>query len=251
MAKSVRAVPVVTPGIGRRFVTTVRHLQPEIMDQPGLDRRRHVQALRGLERINFWSRSARILWPPLAALAGERRERPLRVLDLATGAGDVPLRLERLARRSGVPLEIEGCDVSPAAVEHARRRAAEAGLSARFFLQDVLTGPLPDGYDALVSSLFLHHLAEEQATDLLRRMAAAGRLVLINDLLRSRAGWLLAYLGTRLLSRSDVVHVDGVRSVEGAFRLSEARDLAERAGLHGALVERRWPCRFLLRWRRP
>jgi hypothetical protein len=61
---------------------------------------------------------------------------------------------------------------------------------------------------------------------------------------------LLACAGTRLLSRSPVVHVDGPRSVAAAFTPAEALDLAQRAGLTGATVVRRWPCRFLLTWRR-
>jgi SAM-dependent methyltransferase len=222
------------------------------MDQPGLDRQRHVQALRGLEAINFWSRSASILWPPLAALAREHGGRPVRVLDVATGAGDVPLRLWQRARRAGLGLELEGCDVSATAVDHARGRAAKQQEAVRFFVRDALSEPLPAGYDAVVSSLFLHHLSEEQAADLLRRMAeAAGRLVLVSDLARSRTGWLLAYAGGRLLSRSAIVHTDGPRSVEAAFTPAEALALAERAGLTGARAQRRWPCRFLLSWRRP
>jgi SAM-dependent methyltransferase len=228
-----------------------RRLQPEVMDQPGLDRRRHFQALRGLERINFWSRSAAILRPPLAAVAPRNGE-PVRVLDVAVGAGDVPLRLWRWARRANLPLEIAGCDLSPDAVEYATARAAEQGAGVRFFVHDALAGPLPTGYDVVTSSLFLHHLDEDQAIGLLRRMAeAAGRLVLVNDLERSAAGLALAVVGTRLLSRSDVVHVDGPRSVEGAFTLGEARRLAEAAGLTGASVRWRWPFRYLLSWARP
>jgi hypothetical protein len=101
-------------------------------------------------------------------------------------------------------------------------------------------------------SLFLHHLADDEAKDLLTRMAAAARhLLLVNDLERSTRGLLLAYLGTRLLSRSPVVHVDGLRSVRAAFTRTEVRALAERAGLNGAEVSPRWPCRYLLTWRRP
>jgi SAM-dependent methyltransferase len=225
-----------------------RRVQPEIMDQPGLDRDRHFLALRGLERINRWSGSARILWPPLRALA---REAPLRVLDLATGAGDVPIRLWQKARRAGVPLHIEGCDVSPQAVLYAQERAREVEADVQFFPLDVLREPLPTGYDAITSSLFLHHLGEEQAVDLLRRAGeAAKRMVLVNDLVRSVAGFALAYVGTRVLSRSPVVHFDGPRSVEAAFTVAEVRELARRAGLNGAAVRRRWPCRFLLSWRR-
>jgi SAM-dependent methyltransferase len=228
-----------------------RHLQPEIMDQPDLDPDRHRQALRGLKRINFWSGSAGILWPPLAALTCAS-SRQVRVLDLATGGGDVPIRLSRRARRAGLPITIDGCDVSPVAVEYATRQAEGDRDGARFFVADALAGDLPPGYDAVVCSLFLHHLTEEQAVGLLRRMAAAARrLVLVNDLMRNRFGLLLARVATRLLSRSSVVHVDGPRSVEGAFTITEARDMAERAGLGGVTVVRRWPCRFLLSWVRP
>jgi SAM-dependent methyltransferase len=228
-----------------------RRRQPEVMDQADLDPARHVRALRGLSRINFWSGSARILWPPLAALA-RRLGRPLHVLDLATGGGDVPLRLARRARREGLPFQIEGCDVSPVAVAHARKSAERAGLEVRFFLHDALHGEMPAGFDAVVSSLFLHHLGEEEAVAFLRRMAqVAGHLVLVNDLVRSLPGLALAHLATRLLTTSGVVHTDGPRSVEGAFTCAEVLTLAERAGLDGVTVARRWPCRYLLQWSRP
>ncbi|HEX5270847.1 MAG TPA: methyltransferase domain-containing protein [Gemmataceae bacterium] len=227
-----------------------RRLRPEVMDQPGLDPGRHRQALRGLGRINFWSGSAGILWPLIADLA-RHSTHPPRVLDLATGGGDVPIRLWQKARRARLPIVVEGCDVSPVAVEHATRQAERRGAEVRFFVADALAGDLPAGYDALVCSLFLHHLTEDQALGLLRRMAAAAGLVLVNDLRRSRAGLLLALVGTHLLSLSPVVHTDGPRSVEGAFTIAEARALADRAGLAGATVERRWPCRFLLTWVRP
>jgi SAM-dependent methyltransferase len=218
------------------------------MDQPDLEERLLRGALCGLERINRWSGSAGTLWRPIRALARRVRE-PLRLLDVATGAGDVPLALWRKARRRGVALRVEGCDFSPGAVAHARRRAAEVGADVYFFKWDAAAGPLPEGYDVLTSSLFLHHLDEGPAVDLLRRMGrAAGRLVLVNDLRRGLGGLLLAHVATRLLSASPVVHRDGPRSVVAAFTPTEARDLARQAGLEGACVVRRWPCRFLLTW---
>ena len=138
----------------------------------------------------------------------------------------------------------------PRAIDFARQ--AGAGLPVRFVLHDVLNDPLPDDRDVLTSSLFLHHLDEDAAVGLLRRMGEAARkAVLINDLSRSTAGLLLAHVATRLLTLSPVVHVDGPRSVEGAFRPEEALRLAERAGLRCATVARRWPFRYLLAWRRP
>jgi 2-polyprenyl-3-methyl-5-hydroxy-6-metoxy-1,4-benzoquinol methylase len=233
-----------------------RHREPEIMDQPGLDEGRHHQALEGIARINWVSASSLILWPPIRALCRRRLaagdSRPVRVLDVATGGGDVPIRMWRRARRQGLPLEVAGCDCNPIAVDHAQRRAVEHRAKADFFPLDVLTDTLPGGYDVITCSLFLHHLEEDQAVILLQKMLdAAGRLALVNDLLRSPAGWLLAYVGTRLLTRSAMVHTDGLISVEAAFTMSEATELARRAGWEGATIHWRWPFRFLLQWSRP
>jgi SAM-dependent methyltransferase len=229
-----------------------RRRQPEVMDQPGLDEQAHASALTALVRINWWSGSAGTLWQPIRTLANSQPGRTLRVLDVATGAGDVPVRLWHRARRAGVDLHLDGCDVSPTALEYARHRAAAAGADVRFFPCDVLRDSLPPDYDVIVSSLFLHHLDEAPAVEVLRRKGqAARRMVLVNDLVRSRSGYVLAYLGTRLLSRSWVAHIDGPRSVEGAFTTDEALSLARQAGLDNATVARRWPMRYLLTWRRP
>jgi SAM-dependent methyltransferase len=228
---------------------TERDLQPEWMDRPDLDTQHLHGALRGLERVNWWSGSAAILWPRLRTLAHQGRGQRLRVLDVATGAGDVPIRLWHRARRAGLDMEIDGCDRNAATLQYARKRAEAKRATVQFFPLDVLRDDPPRGYDVIMSSLFLHHLDEDQATSFLRRLAAATRrMLLINDLVRSRAGFLLAYLGTRVLSTSPVVHTDGPRSVEGAFTLEEARALAEQAGLEGASVAPRWPCRYLLTW---
>ena len=227
-----------------------RRLQPELMDRPDLEVDRHRQALRGLARINFWSRSANILWNPLCELQ-RKTGRRLRVLDIATGGGDVVCRLARQSLRADVQLEFAGCDVSPVAVEHARANAQLADVKVDFFVADVLDEPLPSGFDVVMCSLFLHHLTEQQAVDLMKQMSAkAGNMILINDLLRSRTGLWLAQIGTRILSLSPIVHVDGPRSVEGAFNREEVRQLAARAGLVDMKITECWPRRFLLAWQK-
>jgi 2-polyprenyl-3-methyl-5-hydroxy-6-metoxy-1,4-benzoquinol methylase len=220
------------------------------MDQPHLEQARHWHALRGLTRINWLSGSAGILWPSIRRLAEESSGQPLRVLDVACGAGDLCIALHQRAARRGLSLHLEGADISSQALEYARKRAEVSSAEVHFFQQDVLAGDLRSKYDVVFSSLFLHHLNEEQAVNLLKGMARAARkLLLISDLARSRLGWAAAYLVTRLVTTSDVVHTDGPRSVEGAFTPEEALDLASRAGLQNVSLVRRWPFRFLLTWK--
>ena len=231
------------------FGLSRRNRRPERMDQPDLPAEEHARALAGLARLNWISGSSRPLWWPLQKLAKSRPGQTLRVLDVACGSGDVTIALGRRFSRLGQSIELAGCDISETALGIAREKARRSRQRVDFYQADVLNRELPSGFDAIVCSLFLHHLSESDAETLLRRMGdAAGSLVLVNDLVRSRRGYLLAWLASRLLTRSAIVQYDGPISVQGAFTPAEALDLAARAGWRGAAISRHWPERFLLQW---
>ncbi len=74
-----------------------RNLQPELMDAPDLDPQSHAQALVALRRVNVLSRTAAVVWSAIRPLARSQPDRPLRVLDVASGGGDVTLGIWRRA----------------------------------------------------------------------------------------------------------------------------------------------------------
>lgn len=234
-------------------ISSVRRRTPEIMDDaalPGDDLRR---ALRAIARLNAASRTASSLWRRIVRLRRDRKLASLHLLDVACGNGNVVVALARRARRASWKFEFAGCDRSAVAVEAARDLAYRAGVSdcVSFFQADAIVDDLGGPYDAAVSSLFLHHLDESEAVAVLRRAAAVSRhLVLMDDLCRSRRGYMLAHWSCRLLTRSPVVRFDGPASVTSSFTPAEALTLARRAGLAEAVVTRRWPQRYELAWRR-
>ncbi|MBB6431664.1 methyltransferase domain-containing protein [Algisphaera agarilytica] len=225
-----------------------RRLVPEVMDDPELDPALHEAALRGLGRINRVSRSAAMLWPSIEKAAARNSGRVLRVLDLACGGGDVLIQLARGAKRKGLRVAFAGADVSPVALDFAAEQARQAGLEIDWIPIDVFEQPLPDSFDLTMNSLFMHHLTAEQAVAVFGKMKAASPTVLINDLRRGPVAYAITVAGTRLLSRSPVVHVDGPRSVRAAWTPKELLALAHAAGLQGATVQHRFPWRMLLKW---
>jgi len=230
---------------------TCRLRIPEIMDNPGLDPKRHFAALRALARINAISGTSRALAAPILHLARQLDRKELRILDVATGGGDVPIGLWRHARRRGLKLDILAVDISPRALEFARSRANACGAAVQFAHLDVLAGELPVGFDVVTCCLFLHHLDQPDVVSFLRSMArASNHLMLASDLARTRVGLMLAYFATWVLTFSEVARVDGARSVRAAFSLAEIRTLAANAGLDGAIVRRTWPCRYIMSWTR-
>lgn len=226
-----------------------RHVVRELMDDPMLDPATHRLALRGLANINRVTGSAAVLWRSIRQIAAADR-RPLRVLDLACGGGDVTIAIRKLAERDGTMVRVDGCDISATAVEHAHQQAERERVDLTFFRLDALREAIPAGYDVVTSGLFFHHLATDDAQALLRKLSASASHILVSDLERSRMGYWAAWTGARLLSRSSVVHHDGPASVLAAFSKQEFERLAAAAGLRGARVTRWWPFRLLLEWSR-
>ncbi|MCC6797423.1 MAG: methyltransferase domain-containing protein [Candidatus Hydrogenedentes bacterium] len=229
----------------------VRCVEPELMDRQDLDSTLRQQALAGLRRINVLSLTVRHLWRPIQEFA-RNANRPIRVLDLASGGGDVVLGLSRRARRAKLPIEVHGCDLNQEAVDQANARAASLGIDAQFFVCDIVANPVPRGYDVVTNTLFMHHFERHDAQRVLEAIRAAQpKRVLVSDLVRSTPGFLLAHLACYALTRSYVVHYDGPRSVAAAFTVSEFSALANDAGLTNHTIRNTWPFRFLFRWDTP
>ena len=175
---------------------------------------------------------------------------PVRILDIASGAGDIPIAT--VAARKTCRREIGNPGNRYQSQKHRirPRQADRSQASIGFMCTNALTDELPRDFDVVMCSLFLHHLSNEDAAKLLQRMASATRcLGLVSDLRRSSYGLFLAYAASRLLSRSPVVHVDAVRSVRAAFTMDELGRLADEAGIPPERISRQWPARMLLTWR--
>lgn len=117
---------------------------------------------------------------------------------------------------------------------------------------DAIREPFPGEYDIVLCSLFAHHLDDAQLVALLASMrAAARRLVLVSDLVRSRLTLALVAMASRVVTTSRVVHVDALRSVHAALTPAELAAAFARAGMSGAVIRRTSPARMLARWEVP
>lgn len=226
--------------------TPARVDEPELLDM-GTGSAADVQdCLADLWRIHRWlgglDSITRYLYPRLRRHTGA-----VTLLDMGTGAAQIPAAISQWAARQGLPVRIAAVDVSARNL-HAAQAFNPPGSPVRLVQADVARLPFrPGSADYVISSLFLHHFPPEQVVDLLRsayRLARRG--VIMSDVVRGR----LALLGFRvsqpLFARSYLTRHDGLVSIRRAYTPPELLELARAAGLAGARVYRRTPWQMTL-----
>ena len=229
---------------------TLRQLQPELMDNPALERVEHEQALNGLARIHRLNNTPIRIWQTIRAQLATDNTKTYSILDLGCGDGFLLRQLYSFARKDGVTLKLIGCDFSRNAIEIARRAVERSGVPIELHHVDVTeVNELPVSADVVFCSLFLHHFSEPQAIAVLKTInAAARKLVLVHDLRRTYLGYALCWVGVHAFSRSKVVHTDGLLSVRAAFSIEEIQQLLTLAGIDQAKISKHWPQRFTITW---
>lgn len=215
------------------------------MDDPHLDEARHRAALVGLARLNRFTFVAPAIYRRIRKCALALR-RPLKVLDIATGSGDMPIYWAKKAKRERLPIDFTGVDFSPTAIEFATASAEGASVDVHFMYRDVLADRLPSGFDLITCGLFIHHLDEIQIAKLLQSMqAAANHALIICDLERSMLNLSSVWFAAHAVTRSPIVHGDAVKSVRAALTREEFAFLASQSLGRPVRVEGLPPCRFI------
>lgn len=205
----------------------------ELLDGPLDDQAALVGNLRDLGRINRYLGGVDLTATAIEALAAHRDN--LTLLDVGTGAADIPLALIDNARRRGRRLRAVAIDSRPEVL------AAAVRLRPTISTADGLELHVGDGralrypdrsYDIAHASLVLHHLDPADAVTLLGEMRRVARLgVVVNDLERSRLGLVGAWLIGHLLTSNRLTRHDAPLSVRRAYRAAEMAAMLRSAGL--------------------
>ena len=198
------------------------------MDRPQLVSSELEKDLRNIRHLNRFFGSHRLVLHFL-----RRWIKPgdhVRIVDLATGSGDIPRLIIDCAQKIGAKVEIDALDRQSATLEIARKLSGNYP-EISYIDANILEWQPADPYDIVLCSLALHHFSDEDAVRLLRRCRELSqKFVLVSDLRRGLLTTIGVYLLTALIFREPMTRYDGRVSAARAFSFAELDDLAGRAG---------------------
>jgi SAM-dependent methyltransferase len=193
--------------------------------------------LRDLARVNRWFLGYRPVLDFLEGTSWPARNGPLRILDAGCGYGDGLRRIERWARERGVAVELTGLDLNPDTIAI----AGEAGgpdSRIRWVQANVFDYEMPGPAHLVVSSLFTHHLRDEDVVRFLSWMEKNAQLGwFVNDLSRAVVPYHLFRWFSKAVGLHPFVQHDGPVSFLRAFVADDWRKLCAAAGLDRDEVE--------------
>ncbi|MFY9912855.1 MAG: methyltransferase domain-containing protein [Candidatus Sulfotelmatobacter sp.] len=212
---------------------------PEILDSDTCSAAEVQAVLKTLGRINRWFGGVATTQSLVERVADVADRKTLSLLEVASGAGEVPLLVRDGVAQHGISLTVTLLDRARSHLVQThlgethlvQTHLAQSGTSKKdealgtsAVAAHALALPFSDGaFDLVSCSLFAHHLPPEQLTTFVGEALRVSRLgLLINDLVRHPMHLTLVYASFPIMG-SRIAWLDGLTSVRRAYRPSEMR----------------------------
>ena len=225
----------------------IRSNEPERIDTGDYTPEEYKTFLREIAFINRYFGDKRALEKSLLSEIESSDLREFSVLDVGCGSGELLRIIAEFAAKAGLEARLTGLDLNPIS-STATHEWSERFSEIVSVQGDALKLPFANAtFDYAISSLFFHHLSDQQIVAVLREMdRVARRGVVIIDLHRD----VVPFIGYKILCFvfriSELVRHDGSLSIRKGFRVGEFERLAKSAGLVDARINQTSPGRVVL-----
>ena len=227
-----------------------RNVIPEMMDRLDAIPEELIEDLGDLMQLNHYGGGKRLMCTGVKKTIRLRPwQKDWTVLDVATGAGDIPRSLVDCARQEQINLRVTAIDLHPVTLNYARERSNDYP-EIRFESGNLLSMPYAENsFDIVTCSQTLHHFGSDEIVGALAKMGRIARhAVVIGDLRRNLLSYLIVWLSVHLTGASRFARHDAPASICNGFKSWELRELARRAGLYPCSISGYPVLRLALTW---
>ena len=208
----------------------------ELMDGDGFTAAELNANFRDIRRANRWFGGTSAILDELPELVSAGAD-TLSLLDIATGAADIPVAIRRWGAGRDLAVVITATDIEPRMLALA---SAQSAGDPHIHLRQADARALPfasQSFDVVTCSLALHHFDPADAVQVLREMDRLCRTgFIVNDLRRDAIGYGATWLASRLMTRNRLTRHDAPLSIRRAYTPVELRALLDEAGVVDAEV---------------
>ena len=203
--------------------------------------------LHEIRLVNRFIGDRRALQKTLLTEIKKENLREFSVLDVGAGSGELLREIGKFARRKKSRAKLFGLELNARSADAILEESKNFG-EIKSVQANALRLPFADGaFDYAISSLFTHHLTDEQIIKTLREMKrVARRKLFIIDLHRHPLAYFFYKIFCIAFQISPLVREDGSLSILRSFKPEELKTLAQNAGLKNISIKKVFPFRLVL-----
>jgi 2-polyprenyl-3-methyl-5-hydroxy-6-metoxy-1,4-benzoquinol methylase len=221
----------------------------ELLDSPDIPKQSLFKNLIELNTINRWLGGHAVTLTGLEQLQLIKQHN-YRILDIGCGGGDTLKAIANWGRKNNYQFTLTGVDLKPDCIEYASRFCKDYP-EINFVLADYRNLPeLQQEFDVIVTSLFCHHLNNEELLDLFSWCNSQAKVgFIMNDLHRHPLAYYSIAMLTKIFSKSYLVKNDAKLSVLRGFKRKEILAILADLPLHQTITYQLtwvWAFRWLL-----
>ena len=226
---------------------SIRSYEKELLDRddiPFNDIKRNMQEL---EYINTNLGGHKITLDGFKKIYTGPEENILSICEIGCGGGDNLKVIDKWCKKNKIPVRLIGIDINKDCIDYAKENCI--GIhNIEFIISDYKLARFNREKPAIIfSSLFCHHLNDEQFVEMLQWSKLNSRIgFFINDLHRHFLAYYSIKLLTGLFSKSYLVKNDAPLSVRRGFKKKELKSLLEKAGIENYTITWKWAFRWLV-----
>jgi len=226
---------------------SIRSYEKELLDRTDIPFRDIKRNMQELEIINTRLGGHQITITGIKKIAGNTGKTNFTVCEIGCGGGDNLKVIDKWCRKNNITVKLIGIDINKDCIEYAKENCRSLA-NKHFIVSDYrLVNFDDDKPDIIFSSLFTHHLDDEQFADMLKWSSVNSATgFFINDLHRHFLAYYSIKVLTGLFSKSYLVKNDGPLSVRRGFKKAELEKLFMKAGITHFNIDWKWAFRWLI-----
>lgn len=227
---------------------SIRSQEHELMDSKTISFVEFHNCLKELEIINIFTIAYRPTLSWLKQILRLGKSKNLTLLDIGSGGGDTLGCIAKWSQKNALNIKLSGIDINPWSKQSAEISLPNSDIN--FITSDIFDLDEQYQVDLIISSLFTHHLSDQNLIEFIKWMEKKARIGwFVNDLHRHWLPYYFIKYVVKVFSRNRLIQNDAPVSVARAFTKKDWQILLEKANVpHDKyLITWHFPFRYCVR----